>query len=252
MRKRIVIPLIIIAVAILAGAWWEYSKIAPDTASYSRQQTLPPANNPATPSAPDAPSNGQLPKTLVLKVPFTPQAPTGNWDQLHNEACEEASSLMAGLYFGGDTNNTIPAGQVEAEISKLVNWENQTYGYSLDTTSAETAKMVEQVYGLKTKLLDDFSMDDLKTQLNQGHVVLVSEDGRLLHNPNYKRPGPPHHMLVIKGYDSQGIITNDSGTKNGRNYFYDFATVHDAAGDWDHGKSAVDLSRKVAIVVWKE
>ena len=43
-----------------------------------------------------------VPSELHLRVPFTPQAPTANWDELHNEACEEASVLMAAAYFNGD------------------------------------------------------------------------------------------------------------------------------------------------------
>jgi len=248
MRKQIIIPIFIIIAAGLVMAWWAHQRysplVVPDFSNNA--QGGPKVNYQPNDNAPTT-----LPKTVMLKVPFTPQAPTANWDELHNEACEEASALMAGLYFGGDTDPTIPPDKAEAEITKLVNWENQTYGYSLDTTSAETAKMIEQVYGLHTKLLNGFSENDVKTELAQGHLVLVSTDGRLLGNPNYKQPGPPHHMLVIKGYDSQGIVTNDSGTKNGRNYSYYFATIYSAAGDWDHGAKAVDTGNKVAIIVWK-
>jgi hypothetical protein len=247
MRKQIVFPLIVLI--ILAGAGWLWQSRHSTNYNSFRSSAEPPTNRPETSLKPDG---TPLPKTALLKVPFTPQAPTANWDELHNEACEEASSLMAGLYFGGDTESTIPADKAEAEISKLVKWEEDNYGYHLDTTAAETAKMIEQVYGLKTKMLDNFTADDLKNQAAQNHLVLISTDGRLLGNPNYKRPGPPHHMLVVKGYDAQGIITNDSGTKNGRNYAYEFSTIYGAAGDWDHGKKAVDTNRKVAIIVWKE
>jgi peptidase C39-like protein len=252
MRKRIIIPLIVLIAAGLSAAWLLYKRVSPPQAPGARNQNT---GGPAVTYAPGnaaAPAVGEaLPKTVALKVPFTPQAPTANWDQLHNEACEEASALMAGAYFGGNTDPTLTAEYAEREISKLVAWEEQNFGYHLDTTAAETAKMIEQVYGLKTRLVPDFNENDFKGELAQGHLVLVSTDGRLLGNPNYKRPGPPHHMLVVKGYNGGGIVTNDPGTKNGRNYTYDFGTINSAAGDWDHAKKAVDTAKKVAIIVWK-
>ncbi len=255
MRKRIIfytIALLIIAGILLSWRFYNKRLASSPVDSIPHEQGQGPGSPNSTGQNPVANNNPDLPKTLLLKVPFTPQAPTANWDQLHNEACEEASSLMAGLYFAGDTDSTIPPEQAESEISKLTQWEQDNFGYSLDTDSPETAKMIEANYNLKTKLLHNFTVDDLKSELAQNHLIVISFDGRLLHNPNYRQPGPPHHMLVIKGYNSTGIITNDPGTRKGMNYSYNFQTMYDAAGDWDHSINAVDLQNKVAIIVWKE
>ncbi len=61
----------------------------------------------------------EIPSTKILSVPFTPQAPTANWDELHNEACEEASAIMANAYFSGMTKQTLNPDYVENEISRL-------------------------------------------------------------------------------------------------------------------------------------
>jgi hypothetical protein len=58
-------------------------------------------------------------------------------------------------------------------------------------------------------------------------------------------------MLVIKGWDSNGFITNDPGTRKGRNYPYTYETLYNAAGSWSHNLNAVDTGNKTAIVVWK-
>lgn len=256
MTKRIIFPLVIILV--LLGGWWWWHNRSIDTLA-----NLPPqevdrevGNGPGSPNNngqdPIANNNQELPKTVLLNVPFTPQAPTANWDELHNEACEEASVLMAGAYFGGNTNNTLPAAEAESEINRLVQWEQDNYGYYLDTTSSETAKMAEEVYGLNSKLIENFTIDDVKAELAQNHVVLIPVDGRMLGNPNFRQPGPPYHMFVVKGYNNTGLVTNDPGTRNGRNYTYDFATVYEAAGDWEHNRHAVNRANKVAIVLWKE
>ena len=191
------------------------------------------------------------PTTLSLKVPFTPQAPTGNWDKEHNEACEEASALMAAAYFNGDTRSKIPAAEVEQELTRLFEWERANFGYSLDTNSVETAEMIRSVYGLKTKIINDYTEDDIKQAIRENKVVIVLAAGRKLGNPNYTAPGPLYHMLVVRGYTATKIITNDPGTRNGENYQYSFATLKNAPADWDHATNTIDESKSVIIVVSK-
>jgi len=211
--------------------------------------SLPPVKPPTGTST--KPSTTTSPTALLLKVPFTSQAPTANWDQVHNEDCEEAVSVMADQYFSGNTQTNLPATLADGEMSKLNDWEQKTFGYNLDITSAEAAQMMQQVYGLQTKMINNFTAQDIKDQLNQNHLVIISENGQLLGNPNYKQPGPIHHMLLIKGYTSNGFVTNDSGTRNGLNYPYTFNTLYNAAADWDHSTNTVDAGKKIAIVVWK-
>ncbi len=199
-------------------------------------------NKPATP----------LLKNVFLPAPFTPQAPTANWDKLHNEACEEAVSIMAGSYFSSSTQANLAPDTVEMEIARLTAWQDKTLGYHLDTTSAETALMMENVYGLHTRLLNDFTEQDIRQALSAGKLVAISENGRRLNNPYYKQPGPIHHMLLLKGYDQGGnFITNDSGTRRGLNYPYDFQTLYAAAADWNHTAGSVDENKKIAIEIWR-
>ncbi len=203
-----------------------------------------------------------IPSTLLLPVPFTPQAPTANWDTIHNEDCEEATAIMAAAYFSvfpspihgegpGERLIKLPADFVEKELTKLTDWEMQTFGYNLDVTSEETAQMIKANYNLQTKILYSYTEEDIKKELTQNHLVLLPANGQLLKNPNYKQPGPKYHMLVIRGYNSAQIITNDPGTRNGLNYAYDFDTLYKANGNWSHETNSVDLTKKNAIVVWK-
>ncbi len=218
------------------------------THDQKKAEPQPPASQ-ATSSPQSSISN--LKSTILLKVPFTAQAPTANWDTLHNEDCEEASAIMANEYFSGNTSAKLEAADVEKQLTKLTDWEMQTFGYNLDISSEEVIKMIEVNYPLHTKLVTDYSEDDIKNELAQNHLVLIPENGQLLGNPNYKQPGPKYHMLVIKGYTSTSIITNDPGTRNGMNYSYSFDTLYSANGDWDHNSNSVDLNKKNVIVVWK-
>ncbi len=197
------------------------------------------------------------PKTsILLPVPFTPQAPTGNWDILHNEACEEADAYMAGAYFKFPEAQLPAPGTLiapedfEKALAILTKWQDEHFGYHLDTTSAETAQMIEGYFALRTRMIENFTANDIKKELSAGNLVVISENGRKLGNPFYKQPGPIHHMLLIKGYDTNGnFITNDSGTKRGLNYFYTFGVLYSAAADWNHEKNTVDQNKKIAIVV---
>ncbi len=223
-------------------------------------QTAPPSTTPSPPPATGggAPATStpvaQNPKTLNLPVPFMSQAPTANWDQLHNEACEEAVSYMAAAYFGNSADAqaaTIKPEAFEQALSDMTKWEDGNFGYHLDTTAEETAAMMEQMYGLRTEIISDYSADDIKSALAKGRLVIVAENGQKLGNPNYKQPGPIYHMLLIRGYTSEGFVTNDPGTRRGQNYFYTFDTLYGAAANWDHAKNTIDATKKIAIVVWK-
>ena len=208
-------------------------------------ETVTPQPKAGQPSA-ETPEN---PTSLNLPIPFTPQAPTGNWDLLHNEACEEASAIMAAAYFSGDTRIKIPPEEVEKQISDLTAWLDKRFGYHLNTTAEETAQMIEIFYGLKAKVFDNYALQDIKDQLNLNHVVILPVNGQIIGNPYYKQPGPIYHMLVVRGYDGTKIITNDSGTKRGENYSYSFSTVQNAAADWDHATNTIDESKTVMIIV---
>ncbi len=194
------------------------------------------------------PEPAPLPNKFSLSVPFTPQAPTANWDELHNEACEEASSIIVNSFFEGLTN--LPPKLVEEEISKLTIWQTKNYGYSLSIDTEETAKMIEQVYKLKTEVVG-ISKQTIKQALIDNKLIIYAANGQLLKNPYFKPPGPTYHMLVITGWDEDKFITNDPGTKRGLNYQYSYDTLYDASGNWSHKTRSVNLGDKKIIIVNK-
>lgn len=209
---------------------------------------LPPGTKPVPPPT----ANGfTIPTTKLLNVPFTPQAPTANWDELHGEACEEASSIMAHAYFTGITDELLKPEFVEQELTKLTEWEKENLGYYLDINAEETARMVREVYGLTAIVSNNVSENAIKEQIARGNLILFPAQGQQLGNPNFRRPGPPYHMIVIRGYNSQGFVTNDPGTRKGANYTYTFDVLYAANGDFDHAMHAVDTNKKVMIIVSK-
>ena len=186
-----------------------------------------------------------IPESINLDIPFTSQAPNANWDLPYQEACEEASSIMAARFLQG--RGIQDANDADQAILELVDYETNTLHYPIDMNAEQTAHMIKEYYSLDTELVYDFTWDDVKRALAQGYPVLLPAAGQQLGNPNYTAPGPVYHMLVLKGYTTSKVITNDSGTRNGANYQYTYDKLYNAAHDWNNGD--VINGKKVIIIV---
>ncbi|MBI5369736.1 C39 family peptidase [Candidatus Uhrbacteria bacterium] len=205
----------------------------------------------ATPLQTEAAPSAPLPHAYNLSVPFTPQAPFGEWDAVHKETCEEAALYMVQAFYQGVPEGKIEAQTAENEIQKIIAFENQLFGFFEDTTVVQTATLAEMMYGFEqTEVVENPTIEQIKTAVVAGHPVIIPTAGRLLGNPYYTAPGPIYHMLVVRGYTADGkFITNDAGTKRGEAYLYDFDTVMDAMHDWNGGQD-ITGGRKVALVVY--
>lgn len=175
--------------------------------------------------------------TLNLAVPFTSQAPTGNWDALHEDACEEASIYMVHEYFAGvAASNKIDPTTADTAITAIVDYGMTKLGDGLSIDAQQVVELITAYYPTFTAtIVDNPTMDDIKAALNVGHPILVPAAGRLLGNPNFSGSGPLYHFLVIRGYDATYFITNDPGTRLGQNYNYTQAVLMNAMHDWNGG-----------------
>ncbi|MBT6254505.1 hypothetical protein HOI83_04745 [Candidatus Uhrbacteria bacterium] len=199
----------------------------------------------------DVGANATKLASINLAIPFTSQAPHSNWDLPYQEACEEASVLMAVSFFDKELVNLSSADEADEAILSVVAFETDKYDLFLDTTAAETKRFAEAMYpGYGFDLLSNPSVDDIKTALSNGSPVIVPAAGRELGNPNFTGAGPLYHMLVLRGYTDSTFVTNDPGTRNGNGYVYKQKTIMDAMGDWNAGDPA--NGAKVVIVVTKK
>jgi len=195
---------------------------------------------------------------LNLAVPFSSQAPYGDWSLPYLEACEETSALLVDRFY---TNAQLTPEIVKQEILKIVAWENKIFGYYEHTTAKETGRILKEYFNYKrVDVIYDISPDDIKTQIMAGRPVIVPLAGRMVNNPYYRQPGPIYHMLVIKGLTKDGnFITNDVGTKRGGNYVYAAKVLYDAIHDAPFGggelttpelEKYIPAGKKAMIVVY--
>jgi len=207
-------------------------------------------SEPVAPS-PDLPKQTPLYKKELFDVPFTPQAVFGNWaDIRQSNACEEASALMAMRWVEGRPLSLIEA---EREIIAMADFELEAYGHFHDTSAKDTVARIFKDYFKYEGVSVRYSIgaDDIKRELDRGNLVIAPFDGRKLANPYYTPPGPPLHMLVIRGYDDATgeFITNDPGTKRGEAYRYDYRVLENAIADYPSGYKEPSSRTETAMIV---
>lgn len=189
-----------------------------------------------------------VPAKKLLAMPFYSQAPGGNWDAVHEEMCEEASLLNAGLYLQG---KKLAIAEYDRELLRLKDLGEKLTGTWVSTSIADTRKLSDAYFGstVQSKIIDNPTVDQIQAEVAAGHPVIVPLAGREIGNPNYTPPGPIYHMLVVKGYDDKFFITNDVGTRKGDSYVFTKKIIMDKMHDWDAGD--IHLGAKKVLVLYK-
>jgi hypothetical protein len=81
-------------------------------------------------------------KIIKMTVPFTAQAPFGEWSDLRQQnACEEVTAIMALRWVNG---KSLTALEAKAEIIAISDWEQEKYGFYQDTSARDTMDRIFQ------------------------------------------------------------------------------------------------------------
>lgn len=182
-----------------------------------------------------------IPENFELDVPFVSQAPYGLWDALHEDACEEASFLM--LYAWKRNQDKVLQDEADLFIKEMVAYQTNL-GYQYSITLKQLVEIAKNKYGFQGAAVDSVSgWQDIKETLYlNSSPIIAGMAGKKLNNPNFRNGGPNYHMLVIIGYDKNGFITNDPGTRKGEKYYYTNETLFDALHDYN--PSDINLGEK--------
>lgn len=199
-------------------------------------------------------NNPQANKILIESVPFTSQAPLGEWsDQRQQDGCEEASALMAVKWA---KKEKLSKEQAKNIILSASDYLLDKYGEYRDISAKNTLDWIFKDYFnyQNAYFKENITNENIIYELSKGNLIITPMDGQKLNNPNFTPPGPERHMLLIRGYDlSKNIfITNDPGTRNGELYQYDMDLFFSAIRDYPTGyHEPIDKIQKNMIIVWK-
>jgi len=264
MRRKILFIIIFLSLGYLLAMFFNRpSSPAPDTVQApaqipaANQNTQPVQSNKEKNNPPSLAVPSAITETIKLNVPFSVQAPFGNWsDPVFQNACEEDSIVMAMGWINGVP--TISSDSAQKKILDIVNFENRTFGYNADTDVFDVQKIFQQYFHQQNiSVQENITVSDINQELQKGNLVLVPAFGQALGNPNYTAPGPVEHMLVIIGYDptTKEFITNDSGTRHGSGYRYNENVLWKAIWEYPSSQKAVPaptgVFKKAMIVVSK-
>lgn len=189
----------------------------------------------------------EYPTALRLDVPFTPQAPYANWNPPFDEACEEASLLMAYRHRMGEHLTPEDANN---RIIEMTAWQDQR-GYTIDVTTEELSAIAREYYDVEAAVYvdGDVTVENIKRLIAAGYPVIIPAAGQLLGNPNFRGAGPPYHMLVITGYTESDFVTNDPGTRRGEDYVYSQTVIMNAIADWTGSTDTIESGQKAMMVI---
>ncbi|KKT01921.1 MAG: hypothetical protein UV80_C0007G0035 [Candidatus Peregrinibacteria bacterium GW2011_GWF2_43_17] len=240
-KKTLKILLILIfAIILLGGVYvaakkayfaYQYDVTHSDIVEISLDEIETPKSAPVVEEEIEEPAISAYSGSINLDIQFYSQAPYADWSLPYQEACEEASLILAYNFVSGIS---MTKEEFHTELLALIDWETSYFGSYEHTTIAQTAEILTGYYGFDDwEILTDPTVDDLKVEIAKGNPIVAPFAGRLLGNPNYTGLGPLYHMMVLKGFDDSNIITNDVGTRNGHNYQYSHEVLMDALHDWD-------------------
>jgi hypothetical protein len=137
---------------------------------------------------------------------------------------------MAHQYLLGAKADIDPA-TADKELRAQKTWQIKNWGAERDLSMQKIGELAQGYYGNQFKLIPSVTPEQIRAEVSAGRPVMVPVMTQSLKNPHYS-PGNVYHILLIKGYDAAGVVTNDAGVKEGKDWHY----------SWDILWSAVDAA----------
>jgi hypothetical protein len=220
----LILGLFIVLAALLSYLFW------PKTTN-NDQPTI--SNQPSSPQLdagslkPEATPTPPL-ATFDISIPYAPQAPFSNWT-VHEESCEEAAIYMYRGYLESIQypGSKIPDTEADTAFRAMKTWQVTNYGSEPDLTMTALGAFAKSYYGYRPVVVKNITADEIKTSVSDGHPVIVPVMTHSLENSMYG-PISVYHVLLIKGYDANGVITNDAGVGNGIDKHYTWDIIWQA------------------------
>ncbi len=195
---------------------------------------------------------GKFPSSTNIDVPFTSQAPTGNWSEPWKNACEETSIYMVSSFY---TDDTIKRDQAIKHIKEIIAAKNKEFKVSADESLEKISELIALLgFPWKTEVVENPSIEDIKKQLAKNQPIIAPVFAPALH---YAEGGPDYHVMVITGYDDKTneFIVNDPAFKNGKGIRFKYDVFMKAIHDLDQinyraGRKALLFTKPADGIPW--
>jgi hypothetical protein len=166
-----------------------------------------------------------------LSIPFTSQAPKGNWHQPWQDDCEEATILMVDKYYA---NQSLTSETAIAGLHHIRKLKESLHGFSLDENAEKVTSVINNFLTWEARSVVSPTLESLKLEVDAGRPIIIPTYGKALGNPYFRNGGPEYHTVVVSGYDDvkQEFITQEPGTRHGVDFRYKYATIMNAMHDY--------------------
>ncbi|MFT7184069.1 MAG: hypothetical protein ACI9QC_000398 [Oceanicoccus sp.] len=173
----------------------------------------------------------ELPFIELREAPFTSQAPRGDWSSPWSDFAEEAVITMVRQWWKGE--DLLSDEQAELTMLDIARFDS-----SLNFDIPQVQSVLVDFFGIPSAVLESPSIEDLKTLIEEGAIVIVPIDGSILANRHYGNPAPKNHMILVHGWVDGQFITHDPGTRHGEDMKYGQEKILEAIQDLN-GESRV-------------
>lgn len=184
----------------------------------------------------------------LLPVPYTSQAPFGEWnDPRQQDGCEEASIAMAMMWAEG---RAWSAEEVRQQIIGMSDFQKYFHGYFEDSSASDTAKLMGEYFGYpagKIGVVYNISVNDIRATLDAGLLVLVPINPRAISTSLYNSATTRHTVAVVGYDDATGeIIMHDPIVR--AHMRVPAATFQAALADYKSGRHLLSPVRPTAMI----
>lgn len=179
----------------------------------------------------------------LLNVPFVSEAPDNNWTGSWKNACEEASITMVDKYYQGIDKISIP--EEKKFMQTLFDAQVKLYGSDANSDSIRTMYLIDKYAIFTGDVINDPTIDDIISEIDQGRPVIAFHRGFDLKNENipFLSAGSSYHSTVVVGYniETRKFIVHDPGdTPSGNGHLYDFDLYMNSLHDYNYKTQLAD------------
>lgn len=186
-------------------------------------------------------------QATLLDVPYTSQAPFGEWvDPRQQDGCEEASIFMAVSWI---RKQQIDPSEARMQIIGMSDFQQHFFGYFKDSSAQDTANLMVNYFGYSNiDVQPNISVDNIKAAIDQNYLVIVPINPRVISTSLYNRATTKHTVVVI-GYDNSTdeIIYHDPIAGPFRRT--PATLFQQSLGDYASGNNILSTSRPSAMII---